>query len=136
MTCVRDSASESESDDDDFVNTGECTMEATNLPMEFSQILDHLTIFKRKPTALKAVGDSSVLTEDKACQAYDVPWRDYEKCIGYSLLSRSEYDLESQNETLRPDPDENFGKYQEQYLFYLQHVEDFGIETDELKVNT
>ncbi|XP_003424208.1 uncharacterized protein LOC100679538 isoform X1 [Nasonia vitripennis] len=135
MTCVRESASESESDDDDSVNAADYSMEAVNVPSEFSQILDHLTIFKRKPTALKAVGDSSVVTEDKACQAYDVPWRDYEKCIGYSLLTRSEYDPKSQKETLRPVvvPDENFGKYQEQYLFYLQHIEDFGIETDELK---
>lgn len=140
MICVRESASESENDDDDhFENfqTENCMIESNpELPPEFATLLDHLTIFKRKLTAVKGVGDRSVWSEDKACQVDDVPWRDYEKCIGYSLLTRSEYDPETKEEILRPviTPDENFGKYQEQFLFYLQHIEDHGIQTDESKV--
>ncbi|KAJ8678989.1 hypothetical protein QAD02_014776 [Eretmocerus hayati] len=136
MVCVRDSDSESENEDDSALLESEAhTLEALPVPSEFSQILDHLAIFKRKPMALKAVGDSSVITHDKGCQAYDVPWRDYEKCIGYSLLTRAEYDPESDKELLRPVvvPDENFGKYQEQYLYHLQQIEDNGIETDDSK---
>lgn len=139
MTCERESESEAENDDDDDDDieiSEDREIEAIEVPAEFSSILDHLSIFKRKPTAVKAVGNDSVLTEDKSCQAYDVPWRDYEKCIGYSLLTKSEYDPEKKEEILRSvvQPDENFGKYQEQYYFYLQHVEDYGIETDEAKV--
>ncbi|XP_014219435.1 uncharacterized protein LOC106647515 [Copidosoma floridanum] len=135
MTCEHESASESESENNGIELTENHKISAIDIPADFSSILDHLSIFKRKPTAVKAVGNDSVLTEDKACQAYDVPWRDYEKCIGYSLLTKAEYDPEKKEEILRPvaQPDENFGKYQEQYLFYLQHVEDFGIETDETK---
>ncbi|XP_058793876.1 uncharacterized protein LOC131665778 isoform X2 [Phymastichus coffea] len=143
MICVRESASESDNDDDDDDNyienfDGENRVIEGNsdLPPEFATILDHLTIFKRKVTAVKGIGgNASVWTEDKACQVDDVPWRDYEKCIGYSLLTRSDYDPETKEEILRPvvTPDENFGKYQEQFLFYLQHIEDHGIETDDSK---
>ena len=136
MICERESEPE-EDDDVEEIDNDEYTLEATNMPPDFSQILDHLSIFKRKPSAIKAIGDNSVFTEDKACQAYDVPWRDYEKCIGYSLVTKSEYNPETKEEMLVPVamPDENFGKYQEQFLFYLQHIEDHGIETDETKVS-
>lgn len=136
MICERDSESDS-SDGENIDDMFESTLEALPVPSDFSTLLDHLSIFKRKPTGVKAIGDNFVGTEDKACQAYDVQWRDYEKCIGHSLVNKTEIDNQEDEELLRPtEPDENFGeKYQEQYLFYLQHIEDFGIETDENKVN-
>lgn len=135
MVCERESESENEDDEIPSMKE-EYSVEATNVPTEFSNMLDHLSIFKRKLTGVKAVGDSSVLTEEKACQAYDVPWKDYEKCIGYSLVKKDDCDGDDDVQEEQLHPDENFGKYQEQFLFYLQHIEDFGIETEDLKVCT
>jgi hypothetical protein len=136
MTCIRDSASESEDDEDQINNLVNVSIEA-NMSSKFPPILDQITIFKHKSTAVKAVGNDTIFMQDKACQVYDVPWKDYEKCIGYSLLTRVDHDLDIQKDILRPVvlTNDHFGKYQEQYLYYLQHIEDFGIETDDLEVD-
>lgn len=127
MTCTRDSDSECEDQEENQ------NLKLLTGSVESSTILDHLTLFKKKICSVKAVGDSSVLLKDKATQADDVPYRNYEKCIGYSLLSRSEIDPSTENEVVRPVKvsDENFGKYQEHFIYHLQHIEDFGIQTNE-----
>ncbi|XP_011503096.1 PREDICTED: uncharacterized protein LOC105366373 [Ceratosolen solmsi marchali] len=134
MICVRDSASESDDEKNKQNNSGN-TLTEKNVTTVFSPIVKPITIIKSKLSATKAVGNDSVLMKNKAYQVYDVPWKDYEKCIGYSKLRRLDCNSDKQKEVLPPVvlTNKDFGKYQEQYLFYLQHIEDFGIETDELR---
>ena len=74
-------------------------------------------------------------TIEKGIQVYQIDRRDYEKSIGYALLLKADYDAKRERNVLRPVvvPDENFGKYEEEFINYLQHIEDHGIETEESK---
>ncbi|KAL7293938.1 hypothetical protein TKK_0012668 [Trichogramma kaykai] len=131
MICERDSASDSS--DDEMEST---ILKPTITPLEFASLLDHLSIFKKKITCNKSAGDNSIAhTEDRGCQVDIVPKRDFEKCIGYSLVNRAKSDAQSEEPFTESETSisNNFDKYQEQYLFYLQHIEDNGIETDETK---
>ncbi|XP_014486324.1 PREDICTED: uncharacterized protein LOC106750466 isoform X2 [Dinoponera quadriceps] len=129
MTCVNESDTESDSEG------SECQIMEPSDRVESSNILEDLLPFKKK-TRHCGVGDSALLSpKDKATQVYDVVSRDYEKCIGYSLLTKARYDDKMEESVLEPVkiPNENFDKYQEQFIFYLQHIEDHGIETEDTK---
>ncbi|XP_012261488.2 uncharacterized protein LOC105689213 [Athalia rosae] len=90
--------------------------------------------FQERDTVDVGVGDT-IQTADKCVQAFDVIERDYEKCIGHSVLTKVEYDPADGSEILKPVivPAEYNGKYEEQFIFYLQHREDNEIETDDTK---
>lgn len=128
MICVNESDTESDYEKSDYQ-----IMEPSN-HIQSSNILEDLLPF-RKSVKHCGVGDGILLTENKATQVYDVVSRDYEKCIGYSVLTKAHYDEKINESVLEPVkvPNENFDKYQEQFIFYLQHIEDYGIETEDMK---
>ncbi|XP_043482483.1 uncharacterized protein LOC122511362 isoform X2 [Leptopilina heterotoma] len=129
MICVRDSESES---DGETPNEG-TILEASNLEANQLNCYSNLTLFRKKRMVEQGVGDDSIEKHDKSVQAYDVRTRDYEKSIGYSLLMKAEYDPKTEKEVLKPVEvlNEHFGKFQEQYIFHLQHIEENGIKTTE-----
>ena len=131
MTCVRDSASESEGEDEN--RSEETILEASNLEADQLDCYKNLTLFREKVTVEQGVGDDSVFKEDKSVQVDVIRTRDFEKSIGYSLLMKAEYDPKSNKEVLKPVavPNEHFGKFQEQFIYHLQYIEDNGIKTDD-----
>ncbi|XP_033210827.1 uncharacterized protein LOC117168943 [Belonocnema kinseyi] len=131
MKCIRDSASESEGEDED--KSEDTILEASNLEADQLNCYRNLTLFRKKVTFEQAVGDDKPFKEDKSVQADDVRTRDYEKSVGYSLLMKAEYDPKTNKDVLKPVaiPNDHFGKFQEQYIYHLQHIEDNGIKTDD-----
>ena len=129
MICVRDSASENEDEED----VQEITLEASNLEKDQLDCYNNLTFFKKKRTVERAVGNDMIQMEDKSIQVYDVRLQDYEKSVGYSLLMKAEYDPKTNKDVLKPAKvhNEHVGKFQEQYIFHLQHIEENGIKTDD-----
>ncbi|EGI64097.1 Transcriptional regulator ATRX [Acromyrmex echinatior] len=129
MICVNDSDTES-----DYENQECQIIEPSDLVKDNNIIKDLL--FCKKNVVHRGIGDSSVhLSVDKAIQVYDIVSRDYEKCIGYSMLTKTAYDPKT-NDSVLDSPltsDKNFGKYEEQFIYYLQHIEDNGIETEDSK---
>ncbi|KAG5317074.1 ATRX regulator, partial [Acromyrmex heyeri] len=129
MICVNDSDTES-----DYENQECQIIEPSDLVKDNNIIKDLL--FCKKNVVHRGIGDSSVhLSVDKAIQVYDIVSRDYEKCIGYSMLTKTAYDPKT-NDSVLASPltsDKNFGKYEEQFIYYLQHIEDNGIETEDSK---
>lgn len=107
MTCSRESASESDEPE---------VLEATRFDEMFGKV----------QKVDQAIGSGSVRVEEKAVQVYE-PSCDFEQSIGYCFLSRASQEPTSQ---FRVQP-EHAGKYQEQFIFHLQHLEDHGIETEE-----
>lgn len=132
MLCVRDSESENEESDNETSNEG-TILEASNFEANQLNCYSNLTLFRKKRTVEQGVGDDSIEKIDKAIQVYDVRTRDYEKSIGYSLLMKAEYDPKTEKEVLKPVEvlNEHFGKFQEQYIFHLQYIEENGIKTTE-----
>ncbi|XP_011687263.1 PREDICTED: uncharacterized protein LOC105449648 isoform X2 [Wasmannia auropunctata] len=127
MTCVNDS--DTESDDNSQI------AEPSDLVCE-SNIIKHLLSCKKNVVHRSVGEDSEHLYVNKAVQVYDVVSRDYEKCIGYSLLTRTAHDDSKADDSVLDSPaapDENFGRYEEQFIYYLQHIEDNGIETEDTK---
>lgn len=90
--------------------------------------------FQERDTVDVGIGES-ISTADKSVQVYDVVERDYEKCVGHSVLTKVEYDPIDGSEILKPVivPAENEGKFEEQFIFYLQHREENEVETDDDK---
>lgn len=129
MTCVNESDADSDDDEE-----SECQVMEPSAHIESSKILQDLLLFK-KNVKHHGVGDSIVSSEDKGIQVYEVVSRDYEKCIGYSLLTKADYDEDTSENVMKPEKvlNENFDKYQEQFIFYLQHIEDHGIKTEDVK---
>ncbi|XP_018304251.1 uncharacterized protein [Mycetomoellerius zeteki] len=129
MTCVNDSDTESD------YESQECRiMKPSDLVKDNNIIKDLL--FYKKNVVHRGIGDDSVhLSVDKAIQVYDIVSRDYEKCIGYSMLTKTAYDPKTDDSVLDSPltSDKNFGKYEEQFIYYLQHIEDNGIETEDSK---
>jgi len=127
MTCVNDS------DTEDCEDQGYQIMEPSDLVKNSSIIKDLL--FCKKTVVHRGVGnDSAHLSMDKAIQVYDVVSRDYEKSIGYSMITKTVHDSKTDDSLNSPIPsDKNFGKYEEQFIFYLQHIEDNGIETEDTR---
>ncbi|KYN31811.1 Transcriptional regulator ATRX [Trachymyrmex septentrionalis] len=129
MTCVNDSDTES-----DYENQECQIIEPSDLVKDNNIIKDLL--FCKKNVVHRGIGDNSVhLSVDKAIQVYDIVSRDYEKCIGYSILTKTTYDSKMDDSVLDSPlmSDKNFGKYEEQFIYYLQHIEDNGIETEDSK---
>lgn len=128
MTCVNESDTDSDYEESEYH-----VMEPSDR-IKSSNILEDLLIFK-KDVKHCGVGDSALLSKDKMVQVYDVVSRDYEQCIGYSLLTKAHYNDKTHENVLEPMKisNENFDKYQEQFIFYLQHIEDHGIKTEDMK---
>lgn len=125
MICVNDSDAESECENQ--------IRKPSDL-IEDNNILKDL--FCKTNVVHRGVGDNSVhLSTDKAIQVYDTVSRDYEKCIGYSMVTKTDQDQKTDDSVsnLPATSDKNFGKYEEQFIFYLQHIEDNGIETESMK---
>jgi len=93
-------------------------------------------LFSKKDIAHRDVGTDAILYANKAIQVCNIASCDYEKHIGYSVLNTAEYDLKiNDNNDVSEIPQEelqkNVGKYEEQFIYYLQHIEDHGIETED-----
>ncbi|KYM76775.1 Transcriptional regulator ATRX [Atta colombica] len=132
MICVNDSDTES-----DYENQ-ECQIIEPSDLVKDNNIIKNL-LFCKKNVVHRGIGDDSVhLSVDKAIQVYDIVSRDYEKCIGYSMLMKTAYGPKT-DDSVFPSvnspltSDKNFGKYEEQFIYYLQHIEDNGIETEDSK---
>ncbi|XP_063979619.1 uncharacterized protein LOC135163770 [Diachasmimorpha longicaudata] len=113
MECERDSGSDAEGDDDE--------VEEHNA-IDFS---DMVVEFREKETIDRGC-TARAETEDKGIQVYDEITVDYDRTIGYSLLMRSDYNGDSEVEVFKPVvvPDQHFGKYEEQFIFFLQRMEE------------
>lgn len=124
MICVNDSDTESECEDQGYQIT-----KPSDLVKDNNIIKDLLFC---KNVVHRGVGDDSVhYSADKAIQVYDTVSRDYEKCIGYSLCTKTDQTkIDDGVENLPVESDKNFGKYEEQFIFYLQHIEDNGIKIE------
>lgn len=129
MICVNESETESDAE-----ILKDRIMEPSNLVKDSNIIKDLL--LRKKTVVHCGVGDDSAhLSVDKAVQVYDIVSKDYEKSIGYSVITKTDHDAKMDDSVLDPPftSDKNFDKYQEQFIFYLQHIEDNGIETEETK---
>ncbi|XP_046423626.1 uncharacterized protein LOC124181277 [Neodiprion fabricii] len=122
MICTN---SESELDDIDEYESDD---------MHIPEKIKCIKSFRERDTVDVAIGDP-VKKADKSVQVYDIVERDYEKCIGHSVLTKVEYDPVDRSEMLKPVivPAEYDGKFEEQFIFYLQHREDNEISTEDEK---
>lgn len=130
MTCVNDSDTESD------YERSEYRIKKPSDLIKSGNIIENL-LFSKKTVIHRGTGDDKVyLPVDKATQMYNIP-RDYEKCISYSMLTKSNDDSKTDNTVLKQMSlqDKNFGKYEEQFITYLQHVEDRGSQTEESERN-
>ncbi|XP_050454893.1 uncharacterized protein LOC126853321 [Cataglyphis hispanica] len=129
MTCVNDSDTES-----DYEGLENRIKKPSDL-VKSCNIVENL-LFSKKTVIHRGTGNDNIhLSTDKATQVYNIP-RDYEKCISYSMLTKSNDDSKTDNNILKQmptTPDKNFGKYEEQFIFYLQHIEDHGIQIEDVK---
>lgn len=119
MTCVNESDTESE---------GEAPQYQIKEPSDIvknSNIIENL--FCKKNVVHCGVGDDSVHFADKTTQVYDVS-KDYENYISHCVMTKADQHSKADDNVVEA-PDKNFGKYEEQFIFYLQHIEDHGIET-------
>ncbi|XP_043284482.1 transcriptional regulator ATRX [Venturia canescens] len=126
MQCTRES--EPESDDSNVSDDEEPSTDSPETP---------LRIIEARQRSVHRAVDATIPTKSQSVQAYDVESRDYDAEISYALLLKAEYDPKRKRDILRPVavPDEHFGKYEEQFIHYLQHIEDHGIETEESRAS-
>ncbi|KAL2714571.1 transcriptional regulator ATRX-like [Vespula squamosa] len=122
MTCVSDTT--------EFVNEDVITMNPSDLVLS-TNIFEAFS--KKKRMISQCVGNSSIFYADKSIQVYDLESKDYEKTIGHSILMKANNNPSTKNNSSQPiiTSNKHFGKYQEQFIFYLQHIEDHGIEIDD-----
>ncbi|XP_072750970.1 uncharacterized protein [Anoplolepis gracilipes] len=125
MICVNDSDTESEY---------EASIYRIKKPSDLvksGNIVENL-LFPKKTVIHRGTGDNNVhLSVDKTTQVYNIP-RDYEKCISYSVLTKSnDSKTDASVSKQMSTPDKNFGKYEEQFIFYLQRIEDHGIQIED-----
>lgn len=128
MICVNDSDTESD------YERSEYRIKKPSDIVKSGNIIENL-LFSKKTVIHRGTGDAKVhLSVDKTTQVYNIP-RDYEKCISYSMLTKSNNDSKTDNSVLKQmsPPDKNFGKYEEQFIFYLQHIEDHGFQTENVE---
>ncbi|XP_015123107.1 uncharacterized protein LOC107045356 [Diachasma alloeum] len=120
MECERDSESEADEEDEE--------VEEHN-SIDFS---NKLVEFREKETVDQGC-TARAETEDKGIQVYDEIVVDYDRTVGYSLLMRADYDGDKEVEMLKPVvvQDDYFGKYEEQFIFYLQGLEEGNDEEKE-----
>lgn len=128
MVCINDSDTESESDG------LECQVIEPSDFIRNSNILKNLSFYE-KDVVNRGVGDYTILCEDKAVQIDNVALIDYEKSIGYSLLTKLDCDSKTKENVLKSvtisDENKFFSKYEEQFIFYLQ--QNRGIEVKDVK---
>lgn len=127
MICVNDSDTEPEIErlDHKFIEPSDLVKDC--------KVIENV-LFCKKQVVHRAVGDDIAHSMvDQESQVYDVISRDYEKCIGYSVLKKADHDKSKiEDNALKSVMTlENFGKYEEQFIFYLQHIEDHGIEIED-----
>ncbi|XP_071648547.1 uncharacterized protein [Temnothorax longispinosus] len=131
MVCVNDSDPEPESENQDYL-----IREPTDAVKNSNVIKDLLTVTK-KSVVHRGVGDDSAHSADKAIQVYGTVYdilKDYEKVIGYSVCTRPDQNPKDDSVSNLPaESDKNFGKYEEKYIFFLQNIEDNGIETEDME---
>ncbi|EFN66329.1 Transcriptional regulator ATRX [Camponotus floridanus] len=128
MICVNDSDTESDYEGSEY------RIKKPSDLVKSGNIIENL-LFSKKTVIHRGTGDAKVhLSVDKTTQVYNIP-RDYEKCISYSMLTKSNNDSKVDNSVLKQmsPPDKNFGKYEEQFIFYLQHIEDHGFQTEDVE---
>ncbi|KAI4493170.1 hypothetical protein M0802_009587 [Mischocyttarus mexicanus] len=122
MICVADSSAESDNED---VKT-----------MELSELILSTNVFKsfldKRKMINQSVETSPIVCKDKSIQVFDLELKDYEKVIGHSILTKAGNDSSTKKNILQPVAmsSEHVGKYEEQFIYYLQHIEDHGIEID------
>ncbi|XP_066594149.1 uncharacterized protein ADD1 isoform X2 [Prorops nasuta] len=117
MHCSSDSSTESDNDELKIIEPNEWLL---------STKLEHfLGIHDKKSCKLR----------DKSIQVDDVIIKDYEKCISHSVISKIASDNNVLLSNTQYGPDENFGngKYEEEFIKYLQYIEDHGIETEDMQ---
>ncbi|XP_043678074.1 uncharacterized protein LOC122633790 isoform X1 [Vespula pensylvanica] len=121
MICVSDTI---ESDNEDVI---------TMNPSELVLSTNILEAFSKKKRMVNQCVGSPIFYADKSIQVFDYESKDYEKTIGHSILMKANNDSSVKDDSLQPiiTSNEHFGKYQEQFIFYLQHIEDNGIEIDD-----
>ncbi|KMQ98496.1 transcriptional regulator atrx [Lasius niger] len=132
MTCIN--ASDTESDCEGLecrIKKPSDLVKSSNI---FSQYVENLLFSKKTNVVHRGIGDDNVLSVDKATQVYNIS-RDYEEHISSSILTKSNNDSKTDNSVLKQTstPDKNFGKYEEQFIFYLQQIEDHRIQTEDAK---
>lgn len=117
MICVNDS-------DTEFEYQAQ-VMKPSDLVKDSNIIKDLL--FRKTNVVHRGVGDDRVqLSADKAIQVYDTVSIDYEKSISCSIFTKTNQDSKTDDNisNLPATSDKKFSKYEEQFLFYLQHIED------------
>lgn len=119
MTCVNDSDTEDKDE-------GYRIMEPSDL-IKDSNIVKDLLFYKKKNVVHRNVGDDSVhLSVDKAIQVYDIISKDYEESIGYFVCTKTDHDPKmnySVSDNLPATLNKNSSKYEDQFIFYLQNIE-------------
>lgn len=130
--CESDSSEDEMGDDEEMdEETLEELVRKAGLPLVPTKFRINLPQLKIPKTNTIGVGNQSVLIQDKGTQV-SVLERDFEKIIGHSVISRDSPVVQmSSMEVVDSPPDENFGRYQEQFIFHLQELENSGIQTDE-----
>lgn len=124
MTCVNDSDTESDCERSEY------RIKKPSDLIKSGNIIENLLFFKKTVIHRGTGDDKAHLPVDKATQVYNIP-RDYEKCISYSMLTKSNDNSKTDNSVLKQmSQNKNFGKYEEQFISYLQHVENHGIQTE------
>uniref|UniRef100_A0A0C9RMJ5 ATRX_1 protein n=1 Tax=Fopius arisanus TaxID=64838 RepID=A0A0C9RMJ5_9HYME len=119
MECER----ESESEDDEEEVEEHNSIDFSNKIVEFNE----------KMTVDRGCS-ARVSTKNKAIQVYDEMSIDYDRTVGYSLLMKADFDNDEGKEVQKPViiEDHFAGQYEEQFIFYLQRLE----EEDEEMENT
>lgn len=127
MTCVSDSDAEYENEDVTIMSPSELVL-STDVFKTFS---------KKKRMVDQSVGNSSILYKDKSMQVFEFESKDYEETIGHSILMKANNNPSTDKTDLHPiiTPNKHFNKYQEQFIYYLQHIEDRGTEINYLSNN-
>uniref|UniRef100_A0A6V7JPD5 Uncharacterized protein n=1 Tax=Bracon brevicornis TaxID=1563983 RepID=A0A6V7JPD5_9HYME len=122
MECECDSESDRNCDTEPDTNDEEY------LPINYS---NRLLEFKHKET-IDQFCTAKVQTQDKAIQVYDNCSIDYDMKIGYSLLMKADFDPNQNKEVFKPViiEDPFFDKYEEQFIFYLQSLEEQSCHDD------
>ncbi|XP_078039144.1 uncharacterized protein LOC144471192 [Augochlora pura] len=109
MVCVNESATEGDNSDSE-INTMK--------PSEFvgtTNVVSGIKTFKKKAFVSRSIGNEHPLLVDKGVQVFDIELEDYDKRIRHSSLKKADQvcGLSSTRE--------QFEKYEEQYIYYLQN---------------
>ncbi|XP_043486312.1 uncharacterized protein LOC122513878 [Polistes fuscatus] len=123
MICIADSCEESDHEDVTTIKLSELIL-STNAFKDFCN---------KKKMVNQSVETSSTVCKDKSIQVFDFESKDYEKIIGHSVLMKPNNDSSTKDSisSSMATPSEYVGKYEEQFILYLQHIEDHGIEIDD-----